>query len=91
MKEFAKDILRQLFGLSKARDGKIVFSRLTVSRMNEYGLTGKTLLDVFRFGKEEKPGMIVQKYYEYSVGIYYKYDHEEGKYLITTCWKGGEK
>jgi hypothetical protein len=42
-------------------------------------------------GKEEKPGMIIQKYYEYSVGIYYKYDHAEGKYVITTCWKGGEK
>jgi len=26
MKEFGKDILRQLFGLSKARDGEIVFS-----------------------------------------------------------------
>jgi hypothetical protein len=91
MKDFAKDILRQLFGFSKARDGEIMFSRLTVSRMNEYQISGKTIQNVFRFGREEKPGMIIQKFHEYSVGIYYKYDHAEGKYLITTCWKGGEK
>ena len=91
MKDFVKDILRQLFGFKKARNGKIMFSRLTVSRMNEYGLTGKTLVNVFRFGIEEKPGMITQKFYEYSVGIYYKYDYAEGKYIITTCWKGGDK
>jgi hypothetical protein len=87
MKEFGLDILRQLFGLSKARDGEIVFSRLTVSRMYEYQISGKTIQNIFRFGIEKKPGMIIQKFNEYSVGLYYKYDHAEDKYLITTCWK----
>jgi hypothetical protein len=89
MKEFIKDIFRQLVGLTKPREGAgdILFSQLTVNRMKKYGLTGKTLVNVFRFGIEKKPGMIIQEFYEYSVGIYYKYGHAEGKYIITTCWK----
>jgi hypothetical protein len=87
MKEFALDILRQLFGLSQPREGKLILTRNCLSRMTEYGLDEATIKNVFRFGKEEKPGMIIQKFYEYSIGIYYRY--EEGKYMITTCWKGG--
>ena len=87
MKEFMLDLLRQLFGTSKARWGKIEFSQLAISRMNEYGLTEKTLVNVFRFGVQKKPGMIVQKFHAYSVGIYYKHDFAKGVYVITTCWK----
>jgi len=85
MKEFAKDILRQLFGFSNPREGKILLTHNALSRMNEYGLDEKTIMDVFRNGKEKKPGMLIQTYYHYSVGIYYKYEDE--RYVITTCWK----
>ena len=89
MKTFAIEILKQLFGFSSPREGKIILTNHAISRMYEYGLDERTIKDVFRNGKERKPGMIIQTYYEYAVGIYYKY--EEGKYLITTCWKGGER
>ena len=85
MKAFAIEILKQLFGFSSSRVGKIILTNHALSRMYEYGLDARTIKDVFRNGKEKKSGMIVQKYYEYAVGIYYKY--EGGKYLITTCWK----
>jgi hypothetical protein len=87
MKEFLLDIMRQLFGLTRPRQGEIEFSQFTISRMSEYGISGKTIQNVFRFGIEKKPNMIIQKFSAYSVGIYYKYDHAEGKYIITTCWK----
>ena len=53
--------------------------------MYEYRFDETTIKDVFRNGIEKKPGMIIQMYYEYTVGFYYKY--EAGKYLITICWK----
>ena len=74
MKEFILDILRQLFGLAKPRSGKIKFSKLSESRMNEYGISPKTIQNIFRFGVQKKPGMITQKFSTYSIGLYFKYD-----------------
>jgi hypothetical protein len=89
MKAFAIEIFKQLFGFSSSREDKIILTNHALSRMYEYGLDERTIKDVFRNGKKKRPGMIIQRYYEYAVGIYYKY--EGGKYLITTCWKGGER
>ena len=85
MNVFVKDILKQLFGFSNPREGKVILTNHAFSRMYEYGLDEGTIQDVFRNGKEKKPGMIIQTYDAYAVGIYYKY--KEDKYLITTCWK----
>jgi hypothetical protein len=87
MKKFMLDILRQLFGLAKPRDGKVILTRHGFARMTEYEIDESTIRDVFRNGQEKKPGMVIQYDYEYSVGIDYKYDPAEHQYVITTCWK----
>ena len=89
LKEFMLDMVRQLFGFSKPRQGKLILSRNALNKMHEYQLTPETLQDVFTYGEEDKPGRIIRKYAEYSVGIYFKVDEQSGKYVITTCWKGG--
>jgi hypothetical protein len=88
LKDFMFDMLRQLFGFSKPRQGKLVLSRNALTRMHEHQLTIETLRDVFTYGEEDMPGRIIRKYSEYSVGLYYKLDQQSSKYVITTCWKG---
>lgn len=90
LKDFLLDIVRQLFGVSKPRQGKLILSRNALQRMHEHQLTTATLRDVFTHGDEDKKGRIIRKYASYSVGIYYKLDQQSNKYVITTCWKGGE-
>ena len=89
LKDFAVDMLRQLFGWSKPRNGRLLLTRNAVQRMHEYQLTEKTLTDVFRYGEELKHQKIIRNYAGYSVGLYYKYDEAEDTFVITTCWKGG--
>ena len=63
--------------------------------MREHKLDTAILEDTFRYGKEIEKGMIVQKYDEYSVGMYYALDETRvfrgdlanEKYHIITCWK----
>jgi hypothetical protein len=62
MKTFAIEILKQLFGFSSPREGKIILTNHAISRMYEYGLDERTIRDVFRNGKERKPGMIIQTF-----------------------------
>ena len=88
LKDFLFDMLRQLFGFSKPRQGKLILSRNALTRMHEHQLTIDTLRDVFTYGEEDKKGRIIRTYAEYSVGIYYKLDQQSNKYVITTCWKG---
>jgi hypothetical protein len=90
LKDFLLDIIRQLFGVSKPRPGKLILSRNALDRMHEHQLTVETLQDTFTYGEEEAKGKIIRKYAQYSVGIYYKSDEASNKYVITTCWKGGE-
>jgi len=91
IKEFGIDIIRQLFGLSKPREGVIISTPYTLKKRREYGVDIATLEDVFRHGKGNKH-KIVQRYANSIVGLYYKAVkptrfHPESKYLITTCWK----
>ena len=91
IKDFTNDVLKQLFGWTKPREGKIILTRHTSERMREYGLDFETLEDVFRHGKGNSR-KIVQKYANVIVGIYYKvekskYKPTENIYVITTCWK----
>ena len=91
IKDFTNDVLKQLFGWTKPREGKIILTRYTIERMREYGLDFETLEDVFRYGKGNSR-KIIQKYANVIVGLYYKvekskYKPTENIYVITTCWK----
>ncbi len=88
LKDFSRDIITQLFGWGKPRDGKLIVTRHAVNRMYEHQLDVNTLADVFRHGEEGTNGKITRQYATYSVGLYYRYDAGENKYVITTCWKG---
>jgi hypothetical protein len=90
LQDFLLDMVRQLFSISKSRQGKLILTRNALNRMHEHQLDTKTLEDVFRHGEEDKPNRIIRKYAQYSVGMYYKHDLATNKYVITTCWKGGE-
>jgi len=101
MKQFLLEILRQLFGWGTPRDGKLVLTRNAFHKMRDYQLDDKTLIDTFRYGKEVSRGdkmQVTRKYANYSVGLWYKtvytpFHHNlklEKRYLIITCWKGGE-
>jgi hypothetical protein len=88
-KDFARDTLRQLFGWRKPREARLMLSRHAVHKMHEYQLDVATIKDVFRHG-ERTGEKITRQYANYAVGLYYKYDEAAGKFVITTCWKGGE-
>jgi hypothetical protein len=101
MKRFLLEILRQLFGWSQTREGKLVFTRNAFIKMNEYQLNENTLIDVFRYGEEVDKGdkkQVTRQYAYYSVGLWYKVIYtpihkniqSEKRFLIITCWKGGE-
>jgi hypothetical protein len=87
--DFAVDMLRQLFGWGKPRDVRLILTRHAVNKMHEYQLDVATIKDVFRYG-ERTGEKITRQYANYSVGLYYKYDEAQNKFVITTCWKGGE-
>jgi hypothetical protein len=89
LKDFAVDMLRQLFGWSKPRQGKLMLTRHALNKMHEYQLSEATLRDVFTYGDEDTNGRIIRHYAEYSVGLYFKVDEPSGKFVIITCWKGG--
>ena len=90
LKSFCVDMLRQLFGWGSPRDGKLIITRYAVNKMHEHQLDVDTLEDVFRHGEEGQNSKVTRQYANYSVGLYYRYDEAENKYVITTCWKGGE-
>jgi len=87
MKEFIKDILRLLFGLTKPREGKIVLTRRATNEMLNNGLYPELIKDVFKYGMEVKKEVIVKKYSNYTVGLYYKYDGVEDEYRVTFIFK----
>jgi hypothetical protein len=88
LKDFAQDMLRQLFGWGKPREVRLMLTRHAVHKMHEYQLDVDTLKDVFRYG-ERTGEKITRQYANYAVGLYYKYDEAQQKFVITTCWKGG--
>ena len=99
--DFGLDMLRQLFGWSKPRQGTLVFTRNAYQKMRDYQLTELTLLDTFRHGEQVNKGdtmQVTRQYTNYSVGLWYKviytpFHHNipsEKRFLIITCWKGGE-
>jgi hypothetical protein len=88
LKDFGMDMVRQLFGWGKPRDGKLILTRHAVTKMYEYQLDVNTLADAFRHGEEGANGKIIRQYANYSVGFYYRYEAADNTYVITTCWKG---
>jgi hypothetical protein len=75
------------FSVQKARTGKLRITRFAHKRMHEYQLDTAALEDVFRHGKAVKERMIIREYANFSVGIIYKFDEAEERFLILTCWK----
>ena len=88
LKDFALDMLRQLFGLGKPRAGQLMLTRHAFHKMHEYQLDEVTLKDVCRYGERDGE-KITRQYANYSVGLYYKHDEVQNRFVITTCWKGG--
>jgi hypothetical protein len=88
LKDFALDVLRQLFGWGKPREVRLILSRHALNKMHEHQLDVDTLKDVFQHG-ERTGEKITRQYASYTVGLYYKYDEAQMKFVITTCWKGG--
>jgi hypothetical protein len=86
--DFGMDIIRQLFGWDKPRQGKLIITRHATTKMHEHQLDVATLKDAFRHGQAGRNGKITRQYANYSVGLYYRYEAAENKYVITTCWKG---
>ena len=86
-KDFLMDMVRQLFGWSKPRQGRLMLTRRAFIRMRQNQLDAATIRDVFRHG-ERQGEKITRQYMNYSVGLYFIYDAADGTYVITTCWKG---
>jgi hypothetical protein len=89
MKEFLTEIFNQIFGTQSPRTGKLRLTHYALQRMNEYQLDTDSLEDTFRHGEEVKKQMIIRKYRNYSVGLTYRFDNAEEKYVVIACWKGG--
>jgi hypothetical protein len=93
LKDFMWDMVRQLFWVSKPRQGKLILTRHAHQKMQEHQLTTATIEDAFRYGefKKDKDKFIITRKYTFTtVGMYYKHDLASNKYVIITCWKGGE-
>jgi hypothetical protein len=87
MKEFVLDILRQVFGLSKPRSGRIELTRRATTEMLNNGLYPEIIADTFKYGIEVRKEVIIKKYQYYTAGLYYKYDGIENLYRITFVFK----
>jgi hypothetical protein len=77
----------QLFRTTSKRTGKLILTRLAVTRMHEYNLTESDIENAFRFGKEVKDGMLIQRFQNYQIGLTYKDADSPSEYVIITCWK----
>ncbi len=87
IKPWLIDIYNQLFRTTSKRSGKLILTRLAVTRMHEYGLTETEIENAFRFGKEVKDGMLVQRFQKYQIGLIYKEAEKPDANVIITCWK----
>jgi hypothetical protein len=87
IQDFLSDILSQLFGYQKPRDGKLRLTHNALNRMHEHQLDEATLEDTFRHGEQVKEKMIVRKYDNYSVGLIFYKPIDENRFVIITCWK----
>jgi len=88
MKKFLQDILHQLLGKHEPRAGKLRLTFYAASKMYGFGLTMKTIEDVYRYGEQFEQGKIMRTYANYSVGILVKFDPRDKRFVVITCWKG---
>jgi len=90
MNTLLKDLLtalKQLIGVSIPRQGKVRLASHALMKMNEYHLSAESVENAFRFGKEVKPGMLIQQFSRYVIGLTYKFDEVEQRNVVLTCWK----
>jgi hypothetical protein len=85
--ELLKDVVNQALGIQPKKKGRFGLTFYALRRMNENGLTLKDLEEVFYYGEQVNPEMQVRKYYDYTIGITYKYHAGDDRYMIITCWK----
>jgi hypothetical protein len=84
MKEFLKDILRQLTGRNFRKGGLDITWYANV-QMNDLHLDFKTLEDVFKYGR--KVESMVKNYGDYSISVSYRWDENKKQYIITSVRK----
>jgi hypothetical protein len=77
----------QIFRTAGKRSGTLILTRLAVIRMQEYGLTEADIDNAFRFGREVKDGMLIQRFQTYQIGLTYKAAEKPDAYVIITCWR----
>ena len=82
MKQFLKDIFKQLTGSSSPRESKVEIGYWAYQQMRKLRLDTDTLEDVFRNGR--KVTTIVQDYQNYTISIGYKWDERHTCYVITS-------
>ena len=82
MKQFLKDMFKQLTGTSSPRKSKVEIGYWAYKQMRELHLDTDTLEDVFSHGR--KVTTIVQDYQNYTISIGYKWDETHSCYVITS-------
>jgi hypothetical protein len=87
IKPWLADLYKQFFSTDSKRTGKIILTRLAVTRMHEYGLTEADVENAFRFGSEVKNGMLIQRFQTYQIGLIYKAADKPDEFVIITCWR----
>ncbi len=99
--EILKEAFSQIMGFDLPHEGKLVLTRNTLAKMREYNISQEDVQDVFRFGEHRNKGEkfeVIRSYNVYSIGLWYKVIYttphwnvsSEKRFLIITCWKGGE-
>jgi hypothetical protein len=81
MKQFIKDILRQLFGV-RLKKSKLIITYWANVQKTDLGLDMNTIQEVFETGRESKSK--VKSYGGYSISVSYKWDENKHHYVITS-------
>src|SRR4051812_21395888 len=100
-RELVQTALNQLFGWGSPHEGKLVLTTSAAVKMHDWQLDEASLQDAFRYGTHTDKGdkvQVIRNYQNCSVGLWYKVIYTpahpnipgEKRYLVITCWKGGE-
>lgn len=88
MKKWLHDGIRQFRRWLRPRRGKLILSRHACGKLGEESLDRETVFDVYRYGEEIKPNMIVRRYAHYTAGIIIAPDTDHPRQVVVvTCWK----
>lgn len=76
-------------------DNTPIITNHALRKMKQWGLSEKTVLDVFNNGTREKASFggrwnAVRKYPSGEVGVNFD-RNPDGRYIIISCWKRGRR